>query len=245
MKKTCYNYNHSERCGDLQTIWQSLCRAQTFAQTLTSIPGFCSWLSKRRTTICVCMLLKKGWKHFEAHGLWWGGDTECDICWASTWLWRRVTIISFAVCPPLSTLFGTVNLKIKTASYFTSKSGLLRKSRELQFGTCELWENLGKSDKGEKCYFVENNEDLGRGCFGKHLGEKWEFRVMMISHWLSCRDGGFLVRDVTTSLFGPVIRWFFSCWGFFSSGLSVWTILSVIDVPVAGLLLASPLYRTP
>ena len=39
-------------------------------------------------------------------------------------------------------------------------------------------------------------EEVGRGCFeGKSIGEKQEFRVMMGSHWLSCRDSQFLIRD--------------------------------------------------
>ena len=39
----------------------------------------------------------------------------------------------------------------------------------------------------KKHYFMEKRGDVARGCFeSKSLGEKWEFRVMMLSHWLSC-----------------------------------------------------------
>ena len=42
---------------------------------------------------------------------------------------------------------------------------------------------------------------------GKSAGEKREFRVMMVSHWLSCGSSGFLVGDAIHifSLLRPVI----------------------------------------
>lgn len=38
-------------------------------------------------------------------------------------------------------LGGNVELKNKTTSYFTSKIGLFRNIRELQFRTSKLWQN--------------------------------------------------------------------------------------------------------
>lgn len=46
----------------------------------------------------------------------------------------------------------------------------------------------------EECYFMEIKEEVRRGCFeGKPIGE--EIRVIMVSHWLSCRAHSFLVAD--------------------------------------------------
>lgn len=49
---------------------------------------------------------------------------------------------------------------------------------------------------------------LRRGCFGqKSNGEKQEFRVMVVSHWLSCRDYSFLVGDAMyLSVSGRIIE---------------------------------------
>lgn len=57
---------------------------------------------------------------------------------------------------------------------------------------------------------MEKKEGIGRCCFkGKSLGENQEFRVLMVSHWLSCRGGQFLIGDAICSvplcLLEPVI----------------------------------------
>lgn len=46
----------------------------------------------------------------------------------------------------------------------------------------------------EELYFME--EEIGRGYFEqKPIGEKQEFRAIMVSHWLSCWGSQFLVGD--------------------------------------------------
>ena len=43
------------------------------------------------------------------------------------------------------------------------------------------------ASKGEECYFTEKKKEVGRGCFEwKSTGGKGEFRVVMVSCWLSC-----------------------------------------------------------
>ena len=54
-----------------------------------------------------------------------------------------------------------------------------------------------------KPYFMA--EEAGRGCFEqKSIEENQESRVMMTSHWLSCRGGLFLAENgsVHLSLWG-------------------------------------------
>lgn len=48
-------------------------------------------------------------------------------------------------------------------------------------------------------------EESGRGCFEcKSIAEKQDFRVMTVSHWLSCKGGGrFLAGDA---------MYIFPCW---------------------------------
>jgi len=54
--------------------------------------------------------------------------------------------------------------------------------------TAKPW--ASPTEKGEERYFMEEKEEVGRGCFEqKSLGEKQEFRVMTVSHWQSRRDG--------------------------------------------------------
>lgn len=48
-------------------------------------------------------------------------------------------------------------------------------------------------------------EEVGRGCFEeKSIGEKQEFRLMMVSHWPSCLGSQFLLGDAMSTV---------SCWG--------------------------------
>lgn len=49
---------------------------------------------------------------------------------------------------------------------------------------------IGKSGKSGEHYFMEKKEAVGRACFEqKSIGEKQEFKVMRVSHWLSFRGG--------------------------------------------------------
>lgn len=51
-------------------------------------------------------------------------------------------------------------------------------------------------------------EEIGRGCSEpKPFGEKQEFRVGMISHWLNCSCGGFFCGRCSAQFFllGPVV----------------------------------------
>lgn len=61
------------------------------------------------------------------------------------------------------------------------------------------------ANTGEERYFMER-EEVEKGCSEcKSIGEKKEFRVMMVSHGLSCRGRLFVVE---------YSMYICSCWGF-------------------------------
>lgn len=62
---------------------------------------------------------------------------------------------------------GPANLKKKTVI-------LLAKVGLLQSGTCKLWQypQTRLTDKGEEHYFVEREEDTGRGCVKESVLEE-------------------------------------------------------------------------
>ena len=57
-------------------------------------------------------------------------------------------------------------------------------------------------------YFMEKKEEVKETCSeGKPTGKKQGFRVMMVSHWLSCRGSQFLVEAAMyTTLCGVLLR---------------------------------------
>ena len=56
-----------------------------------------------------------------------------------------------------------VNLKNKTVSYLGSKMGLLRNSKELEFGTCKLHKTIGKSGEQRRgMLFYRGKEKVGK-----------------------------------------------------------------------------------
>ena len=75
-----------------------------------------------------------------------------------------------------------LTLKIKQQKWVYSEIAENFNSGHTSFG-----KTIGKPHKGEERYCMEKEEEVGRGCFEqKSLGEKLEFRVMMVSHWLTC-----------------------------------------------------------
>ena len=81
-----------------------------------------------------------------------------------------------------SLLKGLVNLKNKTASYFTSQMSLFGKSKELQLGTRDLWQNHKQiwRKKGKERYFIKKKEEVA-------LNE---------SHWREERESSGCDRDI-------------------------------------------------
>lgn len=78
-------------------------------------------------------------------------------------------------------------------------------------------------NKGEECYFMKRREKIRRDYFEGKTFEELEFRVRMISHWLSCGWGGrwwiswrrcsihlFPLGSITDNSFG-VHNWQFCC----------------------------------
>lgn len=110
-------------------------------------------------------------------------------------LMARNSIYLIWVHPNWLLIISTVNPKNKTATYFMSKMVLFSNSREVQFGTCKLWQKpqANATNKGEDCYFMEKKEDVRRCCFQrKPAGEKQKCKMMMVSHWLGST---FLIGD--------------------------------------------------
>lgn len=66
---------------------------------------------------------------------------------------------------------------------------------------------IGWFNKGEG-YFMK--EDIGRSCFEqKSIGEKQEFRAIMVSYWLSWQVNFLQERQCTSFLLGARNWWFF------------------------------------
>ena len=59
------------------------------------------------------------------------------------------------------------SLANKTASYFTSKMGLFRSSKELQFGTCNCQTTCKSGKAKERKLFYRVEGEIGRGCYWK------------------------------------------------------------------------------
>lgn len=66
------------------------------------------------------------------------------------------------------------------------KSGYLGITEELQFGMSKLWKTIGKSrEQRQSMPFYRGKEEVGKNCFEqKFVGSKWEFKVVVVSHWL-------------------------------------------------------------
>ena len=75
----------------------------------------------------------------------------------------------------------SLTLKIKVI--LLAKMSLLENS---SFGQRCNTKARGGSNKGEARHFIEKKVDVGRGCSGpKSTGEKWEFRVGVVSIWVA------------------------------------------------------------
>lgn len=79
---------------------------------------------------------------------------------------------------------SNVDLKNKTASYFTLHLGM---AKELQLGHASYGKTLGKTwDQRRGTLFYREKEEVGRGCSEwKSIGGKQKFRVVRVSHWQS------------------------------------------------------------
>lgn len=64
------------------------------------------------------------------------------------------------------------------------------------WGYARCGKTLRKSNKHRRGTSFYGREEVERGCFEcKFIGEKQEFRVMIVSHGLSCRGSLFVVED--------------------------------------------------
>ena len=55
----------------------------------------------------------------------------------------------------------------------------------MQFRTCQP--QASPQNRGGEHFLMEKKEEVERGGYEqKSLGGKWEFRVMVIPHWLGC-----------------------------------------------------------
>lgn len=119
-----------------------------------------------------------------------------------------------------------VNLKNKIATYFISTLCLFG-NRGMAIWEMQTKVNLGKSRKQiRRTLFYREKGGVERGCLkSKSIGEEWEFRMVMASHWLSVADCHWLdccwVRReffflllgyVKVSFFSLERRYISSCW---------------------------------
>lgn len=88
-----------------------------------------------------------------------------------------------------------------------AQMGLFGDNHELRFETSQLQQKPLASPAKEKIIFWRRRK-LGRLALNeKSVGEEQEFRVLMVSRWLSCWGGRFLVGGaaVPPSLLAPVM----------------------------------------
>ena len=79
-----------------------------------------------------------------------------------------------------------LNLEIKQLALLPAKWVYSGIAEEFQFRHVSYGKALSSLViKGEECYFIGKRRKLGEAALEFVVG-KWEFRVVRVSHWLSC-----------------------------------------------------------